>query len=447
MVDPQPRDQRERQFSYEKRPHRPRTEHFPSQLLSFPGNHRVVCHRLYLHTDILAEVEAGIGPIFGILLPPGYLASWSMKSPKQSDPRDSSGKPSKKKSPSHGVDPWYLRHQRLTLASVAIFGCAVIFLLTEIGARLFVPSWAPRTKERALFWTYDESLGWAHVPNQRGQFTQLSFSVEVANNSRGLRDDEYPLERTDRKRMLVLGDSFAWGFGVEHQERFSEVLERSQPDWEIINSGVSSYGTDQELLYYQESGKDYDPDVVLVLFVPNDFTNNVSIHHSTYNKPRFVLQGDGLILENVPVPRANLAWRVSRYLAGKSYLGSRLHIASSFYRFSTAKTGASEHELVVGGQGHAVQFEVTRRLIAALDDLCQEQGSQLVLVSIPMAIDQVSLLRDEATARDIPYLSLNEFFLQIDEKVTLRYNGHWGARGHELAAEAIEAFLVEIDLF
>ncbi len=370
-----------------------------------------------------------------------------MSTPTPTKPANSPSESAIRESTDHRPDPWYLRHERITLTTIAIIGCGLIFLLTEIGARLFVPSWAPRTKERALFWTYDERLGWAHVPNQRGRFTQLSFSVEVANNSRGLRDDEYPLERTDRKRMLVLGDSFTWGFGVEHEERFSEVLESSHPDWEIINAGVSSYGTDQQFLYFKDSGKEYDPDLVLLLFVPNDLTDNVSIHHSSHNKPRFVFDGDGLILENVPVPKASLAWRISRYLGGRSYLGSRLLIASHFYRFGSAKPGPPDDELVVGGQGRAVQYEVTRRLVGALDDLCHEQGSQLVLVSIPMGMEEVSLLRNEANARDIPYLSLNDFFRPINEKVTLRYNGHWSARGHELAAEAIEAFLVESNLF
>ena len=57
--------------------------------------------------------------------------------------------------------------------------------------------------------------------------------MTVAINSHGLRDGEYALEPTrGKKRMLVLGDSFAWGFGVEREEVFCEVIERRRPNWE-----------------------------------------------------------------------------------------------------------------------------------------------------------------------------------------------------------------------
>src|SRR4030095_12115366 len=101
------------------------------------------------------------------------------------------------------------------------------------------------------------------------------FSVEVSINSHGQRDDEYPVERTGKRRMFVLGDSLGWGFGVELHERFSERMEDIHPDWEIINASVSGYSTDQELLYLQHQGMVFAPDVVLLLFHPNDFEGNV----------------------------------------------------------------------------------------------------------------------------------------------------------------------------
>ena len=41
--------------------------------------------------------------------------------------------------------------------------------------------------------------------------------------------------------MLILGDSFGWGYGVEHHERFSKILEDAHPDWEIINASVTGF--------------------------------------------------------------------------------------------------------------------------------------------------------------------------------------------------------------
>lgn len=41
--------------------------------------------------------------------------------------------------------------------------------------------------------------------------------------------------------MLILGDSFGWGYGVEHHERFSKILEEAHPDWEIISASVTGF--------------------------------------------------------------------------------------------------------------------------------------------------------------------------------------------------------------
>ena len=149
---------------------------------------------------------------------------------------------------------WFYRHPGLTLSAIAFLGCGAATVSVEISARMFFPEWAPTREERVKFWIHSELLGWEHTPNQQGRFNHRDFSVDVAINSHGMRDDEYSIERTDKKRMLVLGDSFGWGFGVEHQERFSEMLEKKHRNWEIINASVSGYGTDQQYLFLREKG-------------------------------------------------------------------------------------------------------------------------------------------------------------------------------------------------
>ena len=67
------------------------------------------------------------------------------------------------------------------------------------------------------------------------------------------------------KRVLVLGDSFTWGFGVEQEQIFTEVIENSRKDVEVINAGVSGYSPDQELIWLREQGMHFQPDLVLLL--------------------------------------------------------------------------------------------------------------------------------------------------------------------------------------
>src|SRR5213083_2702144 len=100
--------------------------------------------------------------------------------------------------------------------------------------------------ERALLWRYDPDLGWHHRPGQRASVAMPSSSFEVRINAKGLRGPDVPYERrAGRPRVLILGDSQAWGFGVAEDETTASVLQTASGA-EVINAGVSGYSTDQE---------------------------------------------------------------------------------------------------------------------------------------------------------------------------------------------------------
>jgi hypothetical protein len=119
------------------------------------------------------------------------------------------------------------------------------YFYSVIALRL--SGWSPMyvSPERERFWIYDSLLGWAHQPGQENLFTTKQFHTNVRINREGLRDREHSYERTNNtRRILVIGDSFAWGYGVEEDQRFSQLLETSL-GVEVINAGVSGYSTDQ----------------------------------------------------------------------------------------------------------------------------------------------------------------------------------------------------------
>ena len=65
---------------------------------------------------------------------------------------------------------------------------------------------------------HDERLGWRNIPN----WTGTTFGEPLSINSQGLRDREYSIEKPNGKqRMLILGDSYAWGYGVRNNQIFS----------------------------------------------------------------------------------------------------------------------------------------------------------------------------------------------------------------------------------
>jgi len=75
-------------------------------------------------------------------------------------------------------------------------------------------------------------------------FANDEFSVRVDVNRLGLRDDELSLEAPE---IVVLGDSFAMGWGVEQDETFAQLLAK-RTGLRVLNAGISSYATARELL-------------------------------------------------------------------------------------------------------------------------------------------------------------------------------------------------------
>ena len=343
---------------------------------------------------------------------------------------------------------WFERNPKKTLGIFwAILGCLML-LLGEIGGRLFFPQWMPGNADRN-FWIYDSVLGWRHKPHQHGRFTHRDFSIEIQINSDGLRDKEYSKKRTPHKRMLVLGDSYGWGFGVEQADIFSEVLERQHADWEIINASVSGYGTDQQLLYLQRQGIQYQPDVLLLLLCENDFLTNTLYETAWYNKPIFISEGNRLQLKNVPVPQSTITQRLDRFFYGKTFLWVRIYREiSRFFNVVTFLLNVQQekHREIIGEHWEE-ENAITFRLLAELHHFCQAHRMRFFIVSIPMNPKRVALLADFSQQERIPYLSLDERFGRETAQTIFAHDGHWNQKGHQIAAEAIDQFFQEYSIF
>ena len=166
---------------------------------------------------------------------------------------------------------------------------AIATLLSEGLARVFFPYWAPRTAVVSQFWKYHPSLGWSHIPNSEGSFNPFGSESFISINSKGFRDKERSYERDLSKyRIVVLGDSMVWGYGVQQYEVFTALMEKRRENIEVVNLGVSGYGTDQELILLRQEGDRYRPDLIVVLIHENDFhMNGRESAYLAYQKPMF----------------------------------------------------------------------------------------------------------------------------------------------------------------
>jgi hypothetical protein len=96
-------------------------------------------------------------------------------------------------------------------------------------------------------------------------------------NGLGYRDDDHPIPKPPGvKRLLSLGDSFAWGASVEvddtYERRVERALRRQRPqeNWEAIQLALPGMNTVEQASQLVEEGFAYGPDVVVLGFVLND---------------------------------------------------------------------------------------------------------------------------------------------------------------------------------
>ncbi len=273
---------------------------------------------------------------------------------------------------------------------------------------------------------YHPLLGYAGVPNLETWFILPDFKHRIVNNSRGFRDKERSYEKGDRKRIVVLGDSTAWGWGVEAEERFSDILERRLKGWEVINLAQAGYSTDQELLVLETEGLTYRPDIVILLFDRNDVVegNNAKIIDGMQPKPFFVEEGGRLVLKNTPVPCDNAYWIKKRMLAGSygapdggggslqswRYWREEIFTRSQLYNWlmfrlahpAWAKSGSSETARDRGELEKSMQL--TKRLLKEIDRLCAQNGARLVIADVPSYYSP--LLGDFCRKENIAYVDL-----------------------------------------
>lgn len=100
----------------------------------------------------------------------------------------------------------------------------------------------------------------------------------ITTNSFGLRSPEIQVKKpANTYRVAVLGDSYAFGWGVEQEQPFSRVMEnelnqgQSSQRFEVLNFGVPGYATFQEVAQFLEKGTQFEPDAVVVYVISNDF--------------------------------------------------------------------------------------------------------------------------------------------------------------------------------
>lgn len=375
---------------------------------------------------------------------------------------------------------------------VVLVTIAVCLVLTEIVLRLFMPQPIFErtfyTSNGESFWRPSSLLGWESTPNASGMIITSEFSIHVDINSDGLRDRDHALSKpANITRILVLGDSSVFGNGVDTQDRFTDILQdKLGLHYEVINMGVTGYGTDQEYLLLREKGLRYAPDIVILVFHENDLLNNYHAVQYGHEKPLFVRNGSRLVLTNIPVDSNQTQRDIRKTLREKAdyFLGRHLHTYMLFRRtllaplFQHLMLGRQRHGHVdrplnmdLGLRNPTPQaldaMDMSLQLVKKTQRLSEDANASFLFLNVPLRYlvenqsyhDTLALYDINASDFDYadPYRRFREFSEKenvsfydlvpvfrnsMQESLFFAYDQHWSAAGHALVAQSLYDILL-----
>lgn len=173
----------------------------------------------------------------------------------------------------------FQRHSRKTLVLATLAALAVALVLAEAGLSIFFPT---AISANGFVHTQGGYLyGWGFDAGQliRREDPDTGEIYFDRANSRGWRDRQRALEKADGVyRILAMGDSNTFGFIVPAEKTYTRILEdrlRAEGiDAEVLNMGISGWGTDQALEALRSDGVLHRPDLVIMQFDENDLGEN-----------------------------------------------------------------------------------------------------------------------------------------------------------------------------
>lgn len=341
--------------------------------------------------------------------------------------------------------------------AVVLGTLAVLAPASEIAVRVLRPQPLPSQEFIQGFvlkdmYVGDDRAGYRPAPGFSGRIERGAVVTEFSINSLGLRGPE-PGPKTGA-RVLALGDSYTFGWGVAQGEEWIRVAADEAnrrlgvPLVEGWNGGVNGYGTEGAIAQLERVAPEAQPDVVLLGFFANDFTDNllgtgVYEVRDGYLFDRFshdFLRESVLARESHLYRLLGAAWENARL----RYLGG-IPTARAVKHFSAAEFERGR--------------DLSEQLILRLRDAAAAAGATFAVVWLPADVYAVAgstprdiplrwELQQRIAAAGVPSLDLLPVAL-AETRVAGLYlpnDGHLSVRGNRVMGRAVGAWLVESGL-
>lgn len=301
-------------------------------------------------------------------------------------------------------------------------------------------------------------------------------NIDVYTNGLGLRNKELTLPKpNDTYRIVFLGDSFTFGFGVDESQAYPRIVERfiqnkfPKKNIETVNAGMPVVGSGRYYLRMNDRPYAHDADIIVVgLYLGNDLYDDDI-------KPVWIDENDDGYPERIESATAyvdhkgNLVSKNQPWLLGIPYISDwyMTHLLTAFV-LRLQKEGQNEPTTLIPKRlclfqpnCHMFDEEIEKRkeLYLEMQSIADKRNQKLMFVFIPteFQVDEKSRwkyqipiplspaqqsypnrqLAEFFTQHHIEYLDLLPTFATSSAQAYFTRDDHWNELGHELAAEAI----------
>ena len=262
-------------------------------------------------------------------------------------------------------------------------------------------------------------------------------------------------------RILILGDSFAFGMHADSGKSFAETLEARLPASHIWNAAIPGSGTAQAIASFDAFAPILRPQLTILAFYTNDFDDNLLPMDSWLN----AVSSDGMAI-NVRKYGMDKQENVSEFdlraIRLLTVYGKAPPQNDFEYRLGLTRLGTLALQLLERLQAHSSaperfdrRVEATRGYLRDLRERASVQGSALLTLLIPAPEDVNSAGRRHQLALrlldelGIAYMDLREW-LEREADYHPAPDFHWNNAGHQkigaVLSSCIEAFAKSGDL-